>query len=189
MLDMNIVFNYENGVAHTVDMHDLIGMDVDEIAEYIGKYIPQGMCGSWELELDNDYAELEICEDSERGSGNIKFNGNVSPDNGWLCDSLRFLADALETAELPSIATPVMFVEACIDFRCVLTVNEYSDKDIMTEAFFRKVYVPEFLDDELSCLPESLRYYFDEDKYADDLLASDFCEFVGICTGNSYVYR
>ena len=189
MLDMNVVFYFANGVKHVVDMHDLIGMDTDEIAEYIGKYIPQDMCEKWELELDNDNAELVICDDSERAALNIRFNGNVSPDNGWLCDSLYFLADALETAELPSIATPVMFVETCIDFQRVLTVGEYDDKDIMTAAFFREVYVPEVLDDELSCLPEHLRDYFDEERYADDLLMSDFCEFYGICTGNTYIYR
>ena len=82
-----------------------------------------------------------------------------------------------------------MFVEMCIDFRRVLTVGEYDDKDIMTAAFFREVYVPEVLDDELSCLPEHLRGYFDEERYADDLLTSDFCEFYGICTGNTYIYR
>mgnify|MGYP004655232237 CR=1 FL=1 len=59
----------------------------------------------------------------------------------------------------------------------------------VTAAFFREVYVPEVLDDELSCLSEHLRGYFDEERYADDLLMSDFCEFYGICTGNTYIYR
>lgn len=189
MLDMNIVFHFENGVAHTVDMHDLIGMDTDEIAEYIGKYIPHGMCGSWELELDHDCGELEIREDSERSLHNIRFNGSVSADNDWLCDSLRFLADVLETAELPSISDAVMYAEMCIDFGRVLTVSEFDDKDCMLESYFRENYMPEILDEQLACLPSDLRGYFDEEKYADDLLMSDYCEFSGICTGNSYIYR